>query len=61
MSGGANGLLKRVGSQEVQEKFGVRFVQISHVHIEISTGNKVLFGNHHFFNAVTHIMDRLGR
>ena len=57
MSGGAYGLLKRVGSQEVREKFGLRFVQISHVHIEISTGKKVLFDNRHLFNAVTHIMD----
>ena len=53
-------LSERMRSYEVLECFGVRFVLVNHINIEISAGKHMFPRNHHGFN-VTNIMDGLDR
>ena len=52
---------ERMRRYEVLECFGVRCVMVSHINIEITTGKHMFPRNHHGFNIVTNIMDRLDR
>ena len=54
-------LSERMRSYEALECFGVRFVLVSHINVEISTGKHMFPRNHYGFNIVTNIMHRLDR
>ena len=54
-------MCERMGSYEVLECLGVRFVQVRHVNVEISAGKHMFPRDHHRLDIVTNIMDGLGR
>ena len=54
-------LSERMRKYEVLECFGVRFVLVSCINVEISADKHMFPRNHHGFNIVTNIMDRLDR